>query len=78
MKMPIGLHSYGLRFFGFRIIRNKELSFRRLVAQQCYNLTHELVVTKVTGSFTDSRFSGYTNNAWMTLDAEMKEFTRNV
>jgi hypothetical protein len=78
VKMPIGMHSYGVRFFGLRIIRNHERAFRKLVAQECYNLTHELVVNQVSRSFADSRFSGYTNNAWMTLDAEMKEFTRNV
>ncbi len=78
MKMPVAVTSYGVRFFGLRIIRNHERAFRKLVAQECYNLTHELVVTQVSGSFADSRFSGYTNNAWLQLDKEMKEFTRNV
>jgi hypothetical protein len=78
MKMPVAMKSYGVRFFGLRIIRNHERAFRKLVAQECYGLTHELVTLKLSQAFADGRNSSYTNNAWMTLDAEMKEFTRNV
>lgn len=65
---------YGIRIFGFRVIRERNTSFGKLVAQECYNLTHELVLNKLTASRADSRFSGNTDAAWMELDRAVREF----
>lgn len=73
-RAHVGKESYGYRFFGFRIIRNSDVSFGKLVADQCYNLTHELVTNKLYSSSMDSRFTGATDAAWMELDRAVKEF----
>jgi hypothetical protein len=70
----IGKESYGFRIFGFRIIRNSDTAFGKLVAQQAYNLTHELVTNKLWQSGNDFRFTGHTDAAWMELDRAVKEF----
>lgn len=67
--------SYGLRVLGFRIIRRNQESFRDLVAQECYGLTHELTTSKLMSGFMDGRDSRYTNAAWLELDRAMLEFT---
>lgn len=66
----------GLRIFGIRVVWEKK--FRRLVAAQCYGLTHELVTNKLHAGFMDGRESRYTNSAWLELDRAMKEFTDSV
>lgn len=66
--------SFGWKFFGFRIIRDSDVSFGRFVAGQAYNLTHELVRNKLWESRQDTRFTGNTDAAWMELDRAVKEF----
>lgn len=66
-----------VRIFGFRVIRD-ETAFRKLVAHECYGLTHELVTNKLQESFTSGLFSGYTDSAWLELDRQMKAFTSSV
>ena len=66
--------SYGWRLWRFRLIRDDEAAFRKLVAQQCYNLTHEFVTNKLWASKQDTRFTGNTDAAYMELDRAVKEF----
>lgn len=66
--------TYGRTFLGFRIIRDSDVSFKKLVARQCYNLTHEFVLGKLWESRQDTRFSGNTDAAWMELDRAVREF----
>lgn len=66
--------AYGWRFFGRRIIKDSDVAFGKLVAQQCYALTHELVCNKLMESRTDPRFTGNTDAAWMELDRAVREF----
>lgn len=72
--MDISKNAYGRRFFKFRIIRDSETAFGKFVARQAYNLTHELVTSKLMASRQDTRFSGNTDAAWMELDRAVKEF----
>lgn len=64
-----------MKLLGLHVIRNNSASFRELVAQECYGLTHELVTNKLYAGFMDGRDSRYTNSAWMELDRAMLEFT---
>ena len=66
--------NYGWRFWRFRIIRDNETAFGKLVARQCYNLTHEFVVNRLNESRLDTRFTGNTDAAYMELDRAVKEF----
>lgn len=66
--------TYGRSFFGFRIIRNTDRAFGKLVARQCYNLTHEFIRNKLWEARQDTRFTGNTDAAWMELDRAVKEF----
>lgn len=75
MKRPVTRESYGWRLPRLRIIRDNDESFRDLVAQQCYGLTHELVLRSLGASARDTRFTGNTDAAWMELDRAMLEFT---
>jgi hypothetical protein len=66
--------SYGKRWWRFRIIRDTDTAFGKLVARQCANLTHELVRNKLWESRQDTRFTGNTDAAWMELDRAVNEF----
>lgn len=77
MARSTDVQHYGKRFFKWRIIRDNELSFRKLVAQECYALTHEFVRNKTYDSF----YAGIGSPnfaALQELDRAMKEFTENV
>lgn len=74
---PTDVKHYGRRFWGFRIIRDNDLDFRRLVAQECYGLTHEFVTNKLSNSFYAG--IGTPNYAsLLELDRAMKRFTEEV
>lgn len=66
--------SFGRKFFGLRIIRNSDVAFGKLVARECYNLTHELVRDKLYAAFTDTREVSATRTAWLELDRAVREF----
>ena len=51
--------------------------FRRLVARECYNLTHEFVTSKLMTEFNGGGWHTGQNRAILfELDKEMQEFTR--
>lgn len=72
--MATDKREFGRSFLGFRIIRNTDTAFGKLVARQAYNLTHELVQNKLWEARQDTRFTGNTDAAWMELDRAVKEF----
>ena len=60
----------------YRLFRNRK-SFRKLVAHECYGLTHEFVTNKLSDRFYAG--IGTPNYAsLMELDRAMKEFTSKV
>lgn len=64
---------------GFYFFVTRRKWFRRLVAQECYHLTHEFVTSKLMTEFNEGGWHTGKNRAILfELDKEMQEFTGRV